>query len=72
MICPQCKAEDMKSCVSAGMMTRTLLYCPSYWDESGKEHAHDSNVTTTEYRCSNGHAWTEKSSGSCWCGWGKE
>lgn len=71
MICPKCKKEGKKSRVYPGMGTSTLLFCPPFYDEEGKYHNHDSNTTTTEYKCSNGHKWTERTSGSCWCGWGK-
>lgn len=69
MICPQCKAEDKKSCVREGMGMTTAMYCAPYYDEDGKYHHHDYNSTTREYHCTNGHSWTERTSGKCWCGW---
>ena len=71
MKCPQCTKEGKKSQVYPGMCTTTLLFCPPYYDEDGKYHNHDSNTTTTQYKCSNGHEWVENTRGSCWCGWGK-
>ena len=69
MICPQCKSEGKKSEVYMGYGYTTSMCCPSYYDEEGRLHDHDGNITTTNYHCSNGHRWTEKTSGKCWCGW---
>lgn len=70
MKCPQCKKEGKKSKVYPGVGYTTCMYCPPFYDEEGKYHNHDGNVTTQEYSCSNGHKWTERTTGSCWCGWG--
>lgn len=51
------------------MSMTTAMYCQPFYDEDGKYHHHDANTTTTEYRCSNGHQWTERTTGNCWCGW---
>lgn len=72
MICPECKSNGEKSNVYPGGSQRTLMYFPPYYDENGKYHNHDSNTTTTSYRCSNGHNWSDKRRGSCWCGWGAD
>jgi hypothetical protein len=72
MICPICEQEGKKSKVYGGHGMRTLMYCQPWYDEEGKYHDHDSNVSTTEWRCSNNHQWTERISGECWCGWGKD
>ena len=69
VICPQCKKEGKKSMVYPYVAFKTLMYCAPFYDPEGRFHIHDSNVTTTEYSCSNGHEWTEKTSGECWCGW---
>lgn len=53
------------------MSTTTSMYCPIFYDEDGECHNHDANTLTTQYKCSNGHEWTESTGGSCWCGWGK-
>lgn len=72
MICPECKKQGLKSKVYPGSSTRTLMYCPPFYDEEGRYHHHDSNITATEYSCSRGHKWTEETTGSCWCGWPEE
>ena len=69
MFCPECRKQDLKSCVYPGCETVTLAYCPPYYDEEGNCHIHDSNIRTAQYRCSNGHNWQEQTTGSCWCGW---
>lgn len=61
MICKQCRDEGKLSKVFPGCGTRTLMNCPTFYDEQGKFHDHDSNTTTMDYSCSNGHRWTERS-----------
>jgi len=55
MICPKCKEQERKSTISMGLMRSTAMYCPSFYDEEGKFHAHDLNSRSTSYVCSNGH-----------------
>ena len=69
MKCPECEKQDLKSRVYPGMGSSTLMYCQPFYDEEGKYHTHDSNTTTWQYSCSEGHEWRGSSSGSCWCGW---
>lgn len=72
MICEACKKEGLKSRVYEGAGFTTAMHCPSFYDEEGKSHTHDSNVTSWTYSCSNGHRWETRESGSCWCGWPKK
>ncbi len=69
MICPECKKEGLKSTVYPGVGMTTAMYFSPFYDEEGNYHDHDANTTTTDYSCSNGHKWIEKTTGSCWCGW---
>ena len=69
MICPTCKEEGRKSCVRTGVGMSTLAHDAPVYDEDGRLHSHDGNTRTMSYRCGNGHAWTEATTGSCWCGW---
>ena len=58
--CPICKKEGLKSTVSIGGCWTTLLgFTPSY-DEDGKYHSNDPNITTCDAWCSNGHSFTAK------------
>lgn len=59
MICPECKAEGLKSRVYSGGTFSTLMGYSTYWDEEGVKHTHDPNVRTTSYSCSNDHGWSE-------------
>ena len=68
--CPVCFKEDKKSQVFPGSISRTAMYCQPFYDEDGRFHQHDSNLTTSEMSCSNGHKWTDKTNSSCWCGGG--
>ena len=59
MKCFYCELEDKKSTLHPGPQTTTCMSCPSYFDEEGVWHSHDSNKFTTCYTCSNGHAYKE-------------
>jgi hypothetical protein len=71
MKCPECVKEGKRSQVMPSGSSSTLMYCQPFYDEDGNYHNHDCNVTTTLYRCTEGHEWTEDTTGSCWCGWPK-
>lgn len=73
MKCPVCIQEGKKSRVSDKGSAATLISCPSYYDEDGKQHHHDRNTTTASYSCSNGHNFMVGRVGRpCWCGWNKD
>ncbi len=70
MICPQCRAQGLKSQVVTGAGTGTLVHCPPFYDEEGRYHVHDTNTGAQAYSCSNGHSWRESTGPApCWCGW---
>ena len=71
MRCPICIAEGTSSTVTGGCGLSTMVYCPPFYDEQGKQHVHDRNTTTSECMCSRGHRFTEATTRSCWCGWPK-
>jgi len=66
MKCPKCQEEGKKSTVTLGKCTVTCMYCsPGYYDEDGNwKDLPDRNTTFQEYRCSNGHEWTESNKDS--------
>lgn len=62
MICEQCKNEGKTSTIHEPMggSTTLMAFSPGYYDEQGKYHAtKNPNKTTYDYRCSNGHSWSE-------------
>ena len=66
--CPDCVAEGEKSTVRNLGSSQTLLGgATAFYDEAGKFHRHDPNVTTTAYKCSRGHTWEERVERECWC-----
>lgn len=69
MICEQCKAEGKTSTVIEGMNSTTAAGYTPYYDEGGKYHYHNPNVTIYAYRCSNGHEFSKYERDVCWCGW---
>ncbi len=71
MKCPKCQKEGKESKVFPHGSSTTLMHSQPFYDEKGKYHDHDPNITTSQYSCSNGHRWTEKNNSICWCGWGK-
>ena len=59
MICERCSAGGDSSDVwTVGMGSSSLAYTPSFWDDDGQQHDHDTNYHSQDYRCSNGHSWT--------------
>jgi hypothetical protein len=60
MICEECKAAGLKSCVYEGYSTCTAMFNAAYYDEEGKHHFHDMNITTTTYSCTNGHQFSKQ------------
>lgn len=69
MICPHCEKAGVRSQTFLQNAVETVAYCPIFWDEDGKLHHHNSNVTTAVYRCSRMHRFEVRESGKCWCGW---
>ena len=59
MKCEECVKEGKTSCVYPGMSSTTLLAWQTYYDEDGKFVNDNPNRTTTSYKCSRGHSWTE-------------
>ena len=59
--CPECQKENKKSKVYPTYTTTTPLYCPpGYYDEDGEwSELEDGNTITQNYRCSNGHEFSE-------------
>ena len=70
MICPICASAGTRSTVR---ITTDLLKAAlsdkqpvtHYWDEDGVEHSHNPNIIRTDYTCSNGHRFFERSSWEC-------
>ena len=62
--CPQCTEPTT---IYVGMGSATLMWSAPFYDASGRFHQHDPNTYTQEYRCANGHVWTEKTAHPCWC-----
>ena len=63
MKCKECEKKGLKSTISLGRCTCTLMsWGLGHYDEEGKYHegADDPNSTFQEYTCSNGHCWEEK------------
>lgn len=67
MICNECQKEGLQSKVFPGHGSCTLMGVYVFFDEGGKKHVHDPNITTMGYSCSNGHKWAEKERRTCWC-----
>lgn len=68
--CPECQKAGLKSRIYPDAYVDTTdMLVHAFYDEHGRRHYHDSNITTRGYKCSNGHVWSEQTTGSCWCGW---
>jgi len=72
--CPVCGDRPHDVFGMTGL--QTLIAGHAYEDELGRAHWHDSNTTTYQRSCSNGHQWTYTAPAPpCpvdGCGWGKE
>ncbi len=72
MKCPQCVQNNEHSNVYPGAAMTTLLAYTKYYDDDGTYHDHDPNTISTQYDCSRGHSWMEKSKATCPnCDYGK-
>ncbi len=72
MKCPECVKQGLTSRVYIESGTTTCLGWSPYYDENGRYHSHDPNMTTTGYRCSNGHVFSQRAGSRCSnCDWNK-
>lgn len=60
MICQICKENNQKSTINVLCTSVTCMNGISYYDENGKYHHYDPNITTSYLRCSNGHEFQNK------------
>lgn len=60
MICKNCEENNQKSIIHILYTSVTTMNVISYYDENGKYHHNDPNITTTYFRCSNGHYFNGK------------
>jgi hypothetical protein len=65
MICETCKAEGKLSRVYADGANTTCMGYSAFYDEVGRYHYHDPNVTSASYRCSGGHTWVKGITSPC-------
>jgi hypothetical protein len=65
MRCPVCVEKDQESTLHPGMSSTTCMAGSlGHYDKAGDwVEGYDPNVTTTPYRCSNGHSFVEESRG---------
>lgn len=57
-VCRRCMADGKSSRVEGGGHSFvTAMVGHNYYDENGHAHNHDPNTRTTQYACTNGHAW---------------
>jgi hypothetical protein len=69
MICEKCNELGLTSKLFLdGGCSVTCIGINGYYDDTGKYHYHDSNITTISFKCSNGHYGTIKSTDSSSCG----
>lgn len=65
MICPTCSAAGQVSEVRDLRCDNGKLPKDHFFDATGQEHFHNPNVVVTEFQCSNGHRFAERSSWQC-------
>lgn len=74
MICPHCH-PTCNGIEHEGCQRSTIRIVPGkpptdipkdqFFDEDGVWHSHNPNIIVTQYRCSNGHRFAERSSWEC-------
>jgi hypothetical protein len=69
VLCPHCRQAGQLSTVRVLRTTEPKAPKDHYFDEQGAEHSHNPNIVITEFVCSNGHRFAERSSWECWCGY---
>lgn len=72
MICPTCQNSGQRSTVRIvkqpainKAIFRDVPPTDHFWDEEGNEHSHNPSIIVTEYLCSKGHRFAERSSWEC-------
>jgi hypothetical protein len=72
MKCPECERLGMKSTLTTNGWAETypLGGVRVSYDENGKHHAHNPDITVAYYKCSNDHNLIAIEATRCWCGWG--
>ena len=65
MRCEQCKVDGLRSTMRSGGSSMTLMGGHEYYDEGGRFHVHDPNITTTSWKCDYGHVTLQKSTHKC-------
>ena len=56
MFCPECLKQGLTSTLYTQNGGITTDMCVNtFYDENGKYHYHNPNVTSSEWHCSNGH-----------------
>jgi hypothetical protein len=58
MKCPECVKAGLRSTVTLVGESSSLVMGSQWWDEEGKFHDYDPNITTADYKCSAGHRWS--------------
>jgi hypothetical protein len=58
--CSVCLLAGERSTVTGGMCSSTLLAVIGHYDEDGRYHSTDPNVTTCSHTCSRGHQLTTR------------
>lgn len=63
--CPECIAKDLTSKIHMECGMTTSAGVESYYDEEGRSHYHDRNVTRSTWSCTQGHAGKYRSVKGC-------
>ena len=67
--CKECAKKNLQSRILVTGTFKTGQYFPEFYDSNHNLHKHDENTITTNYRCTEGHGWSESSVSQCTCGW---
>ena len=65
MKCEACVRDGKRSTVHELSSITTSLQSNYFFDEDGEHHFHNPNVTTSSWRCSNGHEFVREGRSEC-------
>jgi len=75
VICPYCEKDGKQSLLYVVKGHSEMAQFFPFYDEAGAYHAHDPNLHSTHYECSNSHHFITRAirrCPSCRYGWDKE
>ena len=69
-VCKECAKDGKKSRILEESKDVSESSYQPYWDSNGHYHNHNPSKLAVNYKCAEGHSWSEEFQGSCQnCDW---